>query len=235
MRTRLTSVSCGAVGGSLVVLLFVVFQYDFERGQASNSKAQDRLSSELNLASTQPNGVGTITPPKGMALDKEVLIVTDFRDLASGVASDLASNRLMLVAQIQQETSVFEAASKAGNKEELQRSRAKLDSLTINEQHLDERPWTELLELPSKNVIERLPLSAGKMLDIPTDQSSQLLMGKQWVFARAVRSDGRVYWELKQVDFGKNPRSAHFTIGPDDFISTKSILRPDLSPKEQAK
>ena len=45
---------------------------------------------------------GQVIPPPGMVLANEVWIVTDFRDLASGIASDLASDRLIVTQDMQE-------------------------------------------------------------------------------------------------------------------------------------
>ena len=45
---------------------------------------------------------GQIIPPEGMTLNNEVWIVTDFRELASGIAEDLAADRTPLMQEIQE-------------------------------------------------------------------------------------------------------------------------------------
>ena len=45
---------------------------------------------------------GQVIPPSGMYLSKEVWIVTDFRDLASGIANDLAGDRSSVMADMQE-------------------------------------------------------------------------------------------------------------------------------------
>jgi hypothetical protein len=53
-----------------------------------------------------------------------------------------------------------------------------------------------------------------------------------WMFCRATRADGREYWVLFNFSIEKNHKRC-FLIEPTAFISTKAILRPDLSPEEQ--
>ena len=54
-----------------------------------------------------------------------------------------------------------------------------------------------------------------------------------WIFARALRSDGRQYWALHRFDVDENSTTL-LMIEPESFVSTRAILRPDLSPDEQA-
>jgi hypothetical protein len=53
-----------------------------------------------------------------------------------------------------------------------------------------------------------------------------------YIFARATRADGRQYWALHDFSLGLN-QTLEVLIEPAGFVSTKAILRPDLSPEEQ--
>ena len=52
------------------------------------------------------------------------------------------------------------------------------------------------------------------------------------IFSRATRPDGRQYWALRLFTISKN-QTVELVFEPGAFLSTKAILRPNLSPEEQ--
>jgi hypothetical protein len=123
-------------------------------------------------------------------------------------------------------------------KAELEQAQADLAAVQKKEAKMDVEPMGKLDALPEANIIMRLPLnSRGRF--------SWREMGKEkfyeaekahvfWLFTRAYRSaDGRQYWALHRFTVDKDS-TAEVVIEPGGFASTKSILRPDLSPDEQA-
>jgi hypothetical protein len=124
-------------------------------------------------------------------------------------------------------------------KAELEQARADLAVVQAKEAGLDTKPMQELDALPEKNFPESLPLNSHgrfswrevqKKNPYGEDEKSHVY----WIFVRAYRPDGRQYWALHRFTVDKN-RTVEIMIEPDSFISTKAILRPDLSPDEQEK
>jgi hypothetical protein len=124
-------------------------------------------------------------------------------------------------------------------KAELEQARADLAVVQAKEAGLDAKPMEKLDALPEANVTRSLPLSSRgrfswrevqKESKYDEDEKSHVY----WIFVRAYRPDGRQYWALHRFTVEKN-RTVEIMIEPDSFISTKAILRPDLSPDEQEK
>jgi hypothetical protein len=123
-------------------------------------------------------------------------------------------------------------------KAELQQAQSDLAESQTAEAGLDDKYYQELYSLPKDNIIKRLPmLENGRFTWSHVEKDSAFAEGEKahsyWIFARAVRPDGRQFWALSH--FSIEPNSIlPLLIEPDSFVSTKAILRPDLSPDEQA-
>jgi predicted nucleic acid-binding Zn-ribbon protein len=127
-------------------------------------------------------------------------------------------------------------------KAELQQANADLTQVQTSEGGLDDKYYKQLYALPegSGSIIKRLPLASNGRFSwrhIEKDYAfseDEKFRHHYYLFARAVRPDGRQYWALLWVQVEMN-KVETLEIIPDDFISTKAILRPDLSPDEQEK
>ena len=114
-----------------------------------------------------------------------------------------------------------------------------LAAVQAKESGLDAKPMQKLDALPDTNITMRLPLASnGRFSWRQVEKASKYAEDEKshvyWIFARAYRSDGRQYWAMSRFSLDKNTTQPIF-IEPGSFISTKAILRPDLSPDEQAK
>jgi hypothetical protein len=123
-------------------------------------------------------------------------------------------------------------------KTELQQAQADLAESQTAEAGLDDRYYEELYSMPKNSIIKRLPvLENGRFTWPHVEKDSAFAEGEKvhnyWIFARAVRPDGRQFWALSHFAIGPNS-ILPLLIEPDGFVSTKAILRPDLSPDEQA-
>ena len=119
-------------------------------------------------------------------------------------------------------------------KTELQQAQADLVAVQSAEAGLDDKYYQQLDSLPGEAVTKHIPLrSNGRFTWIEDDV---FVEGEKahhyWIFARATRPDGRQYWALHHFEIGKN-QTLEMSIEPTGFISTKAILRPNLSPEEQ--
>jgi hypothetical protein len=124
-------------------------------------------------------------------------------------------------------------------KAELDQARTDLATVQAEEQALDAKPYEQLDALPEKNVTKRLELQRnGRFSWREVEKENKYAADEKthvfWIFARAVRADGRQYWALNRFSVAKDATTL-LMIEPDSFISTKTILRPDLSPDEQAR
>ncbi|MCE0485083.1 MAG: hypothetical protein LV479_12710 [Methylacidiphilales bacterium] len=124
-------------------------------------------------------------------------------------------------------------------KAELQQAQTDLATAQANEAGLDDKYYKQLYALPEGNITDRLSLrNNGRFTWNDLERNKPFLEGESvhyyWIFARATRmSDNRQYWALGRIGLRKN-ENLQMVIEPDGFVSTKSILRPDLSPDEQA-
>jgi len=121
-------------------------------------------------------------------------------------------------------------------KAELQQAQTDLASAQASEAGLDAKYYKQLEVLPEEAIVNhiRIPLSTnGRFTWVDDDVFAE---GENehsyWMFCRATRADGREYWVLFNFSIEKNHKRC-FLIEPTAFISTKAILRPDLSPEEQ--
>jgi len=126
------------------------------------------------------------------------------------------------------------AAEEVPLKAELQQAQADLGTAQASEAGLDDKYYQELDAVPAGNINKHIPLATnGRFTWVDDDPFAE---GENehhyWIFARATRADGRQYWALHYFSIGKN-ETVQLIIEPTGFISTKAILRPDLSPDEQ--
>jgi hypothetical protein len=120
-------------------------------------------------------------------------------------------------------------------KAELQQAQADLAAAQASEAGLDDKYYKQLYALPSESVTKHIPLATNGRFSWVEDEA--FAEGEKehsyWIFARATRPDGRQYWALGHFSIEKNHKVC-LLIEPDSFVSTKAILRPNLSPEEQA-
>ncbi len=120
-------------------------------------------------------------------------------------------------------------------KAELQQAQSDLAQAQAAEAGLDDKYYKQLNVLPEENIVKHIPVdSRGRFTWI---EDSPYAEGEKehryWIFIRATRADGRQYWSMVHFSIAKN-ETLGMIIDPESFISTKAILRPDLSPDEQA-
>lgn len=121
-------------------------------------------------------------------------------------------------------------------KAELQQAQRSLAKAQTADDTLDDKYYAQLNSLPEQSVVSRIPLTAegsfsweGNNFFVGDEEEHRI-----WIFARATRDDGRQYWALHPFSVFRD-KTLKLTIEPPGFISTKTILRPDLSPSEQAR
>ena len=122
-------------------------------------------------------------------------------------------------------------------KTELQQARTDLAQSLAAEAHLDDAYYDQLYKLPEQSITKRLPMRPDGRFDwahLEKDSafSSSEKSHTYWIFSRAVRKDGRQYWMLDHFSISQNSNLA-IVVEPGSFISTKAILRPDLSADDQ--
>lgn len=127
-------------------------------------------------------------------------------------------------------------AEEAPLKAELQQAQADLAAAQADEAGLDDEYYKQLYVLPEESIVNRIriPVAAnGRFTWVDDDVFAE---GEKkhsyWIFSRATRPDGRQYWALHHFSISQNTLVEMY-IEPTGFISTKAILRPDLSPEEQ--
>lgn len=125
-------------------------------------------------------------------------------------------------------------------KAELQQAQSDLVQDQVREAGLDDKYFKQLYTLPEGSIVGglRMPVATnGRFTWLDVDKSKPFVEGEKehfyWIFARATRADGRQYWALYRFAISKN-ETLQMVIEPSGFISTKAILRPELSPDEQA-
>jgi predicted nuclease with TOPRIM domain len=119
-------------------------------------------------------------------------------------------------------------------KAELQQAQADLTQAQAADSGLDDKYYKQLYSLPGEAVTKHITLATnGRFTWVEDDV---FVEGEKehhyWMFARATRADGRQYWALQHFGIGKN-ETRELYLEPSSFISTKAILRPNLSPDEQ--
>ena len=125
-------------------------------------------------------------------------------------------------------------AEEAPLKTELQQAQADLVAVQSEEAGLDDKYYQQLDVLPAEAVTKHIPLQTnGRFTWVDDDV---FVEGEKshhyWFFARATRPDGRQYWALIPLDLAQY-QIQPIIIDPVVFLSTKAILRPNLSPEEQ--
>jgi hypothetical protein len=126
------------------------------------------------------------------------------------------------------------AAEEVPLKAELQQAQTDLAAAQATEAGLDDEYYKQLDSLPEESITKRIPLATnGRFTWVDDDVFAE---GENehhyWLFVRATRADGRQYWALHPFSIGIN-QTLELYIEPTGFISTKAILRPELSPDEQ--
>ncbi len=118
-------------------------------------------------------------------------------------------------------------------KAELAQAQSDLTAAEGAEVGLDDKYFQQLYSLPSENITYHISLkSNGRFTWLPdTAFAEGEVEHKYWIFARAIRADGRQYWALHRFPVDKNEMT-QMTITPGGFQSTKAILRPNLPPEE---
>ena len=126
------------------------------------------------------------------------------------------------------------AAEEVPLRAELQQAQADLATAQASEAGLDDKYYKQLYSLPGEAVTKHIPLAANGRFTWVDDNvfAEGEKEHRYWIFARAARADGRQYWALHHFNIGKN-ETLELIIEPTGFISTKAILRPNLSPEEQ--
>jgi hypothetical protein len=119
-------------------------------------------------------------------------------------------------------------------KAELQQAEADLATAQTEEAGLDDKYYKQLDSLPEEAITKHIPLAAnGRFTWVDDDVFAEgEKEHRYWIFVRATRADGRQYWALHNFSMSPN-RRVELYVEPAGFISTKAILRPDLSPDEQ--
>lgn len=122
-------------------------------------------------------------------------------------------------------------------KAELQQAQTDLTQVQATEAGLDDKYYKQLYTLPEGSITDRMAVAANGRFTWPdVDKSKPFAEGETehfyWIFARATRSDGRQYWALHRFAISKD-ETLEMVIEPGGFISTKAILRPELSADEQ--
>jgi hypothetical protein len=120
-------------------------------------------------------------------------------------------------------------------KAELAQAQADLVTAQGADAGLDDKYYRQLYSLPGEAVLKRIPISTNGRFTWIDD--NVFIEGEKehsyYIFARATRADGRQYWGLGRISVEQNTLLP-VLIEPPSFISTKAILRPNLSPDEQA-
>lgn len=122
-------------------------------------------------------------------------------------------------------------------KVELQQAETDLAQAQGSEAGLDDKYYKELYSLPAQNAPNSLPIAVnGRFSWRHLERNDAFAQGEKtrpyWLFAVAIRADGRQYWALHRISIHKDD-TLEVLIEPGGFISTKAILRPDLPPDEQ--
>jgi hypothetical protein len=122
-------------------------------------------------------------------------------------------------------------------KAELQQAQLDLSKAQAYEAGLDDKYYKQLYSLPESTITKHLPLAPnGRFSWHHVEKDNPFAEGEKahryYLLVRAVRPDGRQYWAFLHLILAMN-ETLPIQIEPSDFISTKAILRPDLSPEEQ--
>ena len=122
-------------------------------------------------------------------------------------------------------------------KTELQQSQLDLTKAQTKEGGEDAIAYKQLYSLPESTITKHLSLTPnGRFSWRHVEKDNPFAEGEKahryYLLVRAVRPDGRQYWAFLHLVLFIN-ETLPIQVEPSDFISTKAILRPDLSPEEQ--
>jgi hypothetical protein len=119
-------------------------------------------------------------------------------------------------------------------KAELETAKNDLAQAETADTTLDDKYYKQLDSLPGESVTKHIPIRPnGRFTWVDDDLFAEgQTEHHYWIFARAVRADGRQYWALQNFKIPRN-KTVEMTFEPTAFLSTKAILRPNLSPDEQ--
>jgi len=119
-------------------------------------------------------------------------------------------------------------------KAELEQAQADLALAQTADANLDDKYFKQLDSLPDEATTKRISLKPNGRFTWIDDNN--FMEGEKehryLIFSRATRTDGRQYWALHHFSISKN-QTVELIFEPGGFLSTKAILRPDLSPEEQ--
>ena len=120
-------------------------------------------------------------------------------------------------------------------KAELRQAQNDFGQAQSADEGLDQKYYKQLESLPAENVLKRIPVQTnGRFTWI---EDTAFVEGENehryWIFTKATRADGRQYWSLGRFSISKDSTTC-VTIDPSSFVSTKAVLRPNLTPEEQA-
>jgi len=162
------------------------------------------------------------------------------REKAAQIKLEPASKLADLNAKIEELNHRIESTQSEEDplKPELQQAQADLAESQTTEMGLDAKYYKQLSALPSASITKRLPMDPyGRFTWGDVENDSPFAEGENehhyWIFSRATRADGREYWALGRFSITKD-HTIGLLIEPDSFVSTKAMLRPELSPDEQA-
>jgi polyhydroxyalkanoate synthesis regulator phasin len=122
-------------------------------------------------------------------------------------------------------------------KEELQQAHLDLSKAQTKEAGEDPVAYKQLYSLSESAITKHLPVASnGRFSWRHVEKDYPFAEGEKthhyYLLVRAIRSDGRQYWAFLHLSLVEND-TLSINIEPSDFITTKAILRPDLSPEEQ--
>jgi hypothetical protein len=119
-------------------------------------------------------------------------------------------------------------------KAELQQAQVDLAAAQASVAGLDDKYYKQLNSLPQENITKHIPLAGnGRFTWVEDDSFAEGEKERHyWIFSRATRADGRQYWALHHFSIALN-QTVELIIEPAGFVSTKAILRPDLTREEQ--
>jgi hypothetical protein len=120
-------------------------------------------------------------------------------------------------------------------KAELDQAQADLAQAEAQDAGLDDKFYKQLYSLPAENITKHITIEPNGRFTWVEDEAfaEGETERSYWIFSAATRSDGRQYWALGRVRVEKDHKVC-LLIEPDSYLSTKAILRPGLSPEEQA-
>jgi hypothetical protein len=167
----------------------------------------------------------TLDDRKSQLRDKAAAITTAIGPKVSDAQAKMDSAKQRIDATTAEEVPL---------KAELQQAQTDLAAAQTAEQGLDEKYYKQLDALPATVVTKHIPVEPnGRFSWLDDDIFAE---GEKehnyWIFSCATRSDGRQYWSLAHFRIHKNDKVC-LLIDPESFVSTKAILRPNLSPEEQ--